>query len=456
MAVNIKKRSFQQINEHQTTFRPASQPASKKKRFDASSNDNDHNHNKVINADDDQKSPTHTLKQLTPWVGTEWTTEVRVIYKKPLKVVKNKSILIVIVADVDATLMQMTFWEADAMKYNSTLQKRQLYRIENAKIQKKMQYAYFNDYELICTKDTKFIKIETVTKGFILNQIWNFVESISEINTQERHSLIDVAGFITNVSEPEEISTRRGSNICKITFELVDQSAKIACTLWGEEAKAKFQQHQLIAIKSAQVNYYMNRTLDIRGYIEMKPKHDHIDDLKKWKEESNKFTEVIQKIQTITDPTVIESKYDWDKIETKHIATIIKQAQRFKETQVFPQKQHYKVQAAIKNIDGKMWFEKNNRKNWCLKLTLTQTGKWMKAIAFEKPSTALFYNLTADEAAKMQQQKPEQFIAKMEKLMDEEKEYIFCMYIKENNYFETSRLDHIIEKIENVEKVEKN
>ncbi len=54
-----------------------------------------------------------------------------------------------------------------------------------------------------------------------------------------------------------------------------------------------------------------------------------------------------------------------------------------------------------------MWFYKNGRYNWCLKLSLTNTatntsGHQFKATAFEKSASIIMFGLSADDAQKKQ------------------------------------------------------
>ncbi len=89
------------------------------------------------------------------------------------------------------------------------------------------------------------------------------------------------------------------------------------------------------------------------------------------------------------------------------IGQINHEEQLYMDTQILPSYQEIKVYASIKHIGGRMWFYKNGRYNWCLKLSLTNkntatntSSHWLKATSFEKAASIIMFGSSADDAQK--------------------------------------------------------
>ncbi len=95
-------------------------------------------------------------------------------------------------------------------------------------------------------------------------QPFDFV-AISDLEQCGENSMVDILGVCTAASAIGSINTKKGSQLDKRSIVLGDSTGKsVEVTLWGEEAQ-KNEEHklvnQIVAIKSARVSYYRNRTL---------------------------------------------------------------------------------------------------------------------------------------------------------------------------------------------------
>ena len=187
------------------------------------------------------------------------------------------------------------------------------------------------------------------------------------------------------------------------------------------------------------------------GYIQFKPHYELADDLKQWEHEQKKsIYNLLSKVNNISDPTVktVKSKFNFDDCEIKTIPWISYKAMSFKQTQQMPTERYFKVEAKIKNVDGKMFFVKENKAFWRLKVTLCDDDdKWFRATAFEIPAKILMKGLEAGEAKEMCEKQPKEFGKKIENLLDE-MWYLFGCHMKENTYFNPKRLEFVIDEVQ--------
>ena len=396
-----------------------------------------------------------TLKQLSPWMPPNWIIEAKITYKAPVSEIiirdgSSKSLMHILLTDSESTTMKMTFWEEDAIKYDSTLQKNDVISIEKAKIQnpKNPKYAFYGDIELVCQRDTS-IKIEKDTESIFMSQIWDFIESIKEIKSINGGDYIDICGVAINISDTQIVQTKRGPNIARRTLDLVDESAKIRVTLWKNDAQIEIKEKQVIAIKKAKVDSYLGRGLNVSGYLETKPQHTQTDELRDWiKQHDNKtFAQILDKIKSLTDN--INDPIDWTTVKFTTINQVKHKQQIYRQKQVLPEETRFEIKAFIKAIDNNLWFHKKDQLNWKLKMTLEdEQQKWLKITAWEKVALKLFNDMSASEAQKMQETKTEEFAKMMNDLITSKQQYTFSIQMKENAYFTPKRLDFTVLKIE--------
>ena len=424
-----------------------SEPPAKRQRME--NNDNHHNHNNNNNDDDIIIINQYQLADLKTWTLGSWETIIRIIHKSKLQKIKNKNWFYILITDCDSTLRRVTFWEEQALNWHRRLKVGQLYNFQKATIKSEQnaKYAFYGNCYFQCNVNTVFVKEEN-SEQIILNQIWEPIEQIKDIEGMNEDEMIDVFGFITDLEEIKTVNRRGKSAVDKQTFTLADKSAKISVTAWSQTIEAEIKKGQMIGIKKAKISKWNARSLDVCGHIELKPQHDLVDELKEWQQREEKSVYALLKdVRNISDPNIkgAKKKFNFESAPIKSIPWISYKALSFRQTQQLPAEKCFKVEAKVKNVDGTMFFEKENQTFWRLKLTLcNDDGKWFKATAFEMPAKVLMEGLEAEKGKQMCEEQPKEFSKIIDKLLNNQK-YMFGVHVKENTFFNPARLDFVID-----------
>ena len=397
---------------------------------------------------------SYLFKEINPWLPKNIKIVARVMHKTNVRTRncfgKQKDLFTVILIDSESDLMQMQFWADLALKYASMLREGELYSFENMQIRtiENEKYALYSKFELVCTPRTSIVKLES-TKKHILKESWDLIESVEDLEKSSEDDVIDIIGVVCNVGTVEEKHTKWGKTVTKLDFELADSTARVRCTAWGEQSQALLIDYTIIGLKKAKVSKYGGRSLNVNGFIKLNPSHSQVDDIKEWIEDSNqKVEDLVSNVRSLTDVTNVDLKHDFTNAQDFKIAQLLFMSEKFRETQNFPDTTVFKLTAKIKNIAQNMFYEKNGKHLWCLRLSLVdEDKKWIKAVAFEKPAKSLFQK-DGDAAKKMQTNQPIQFGNMIQAMIEKQQQYVFYMYCKENNYFSNARLDFIIERIQ--------
>ena len=208
----------------------------------------------------------------------------------------------------------------------------------------------------------------------------------------------------------------------------------------------------VVAIKRAKVTLFGGKSLTVSGYLEPNPQHTNVDALVNWKEEyKQSLNDVLNDLPTLTNSNAPTPTHDYKHIGFTEIGEVSKIIERFRATKQMPKDNIVKIKGKIVDVHGSMFFEKNNRINWALKLdicAIEDEDVWIKAVAFEKPSLVIMRGMTAQEASTMQMEKTDDFVALIEEIKTNGKVYAFCIYFKENEFNNVKKLDAVIEIIE--------
>ena len=411
----------------------------------------------VIKVEDEKKESEpkviiKPLKSIGSYTPPTFTIEGRITHIEPITklFIKNqpKSFFYAVITDVHATSMKINFWELQAIQHYANLKKEGLYQVSKIKVYepRNAKYAMYGPIELTCTQNTKFIAVnETSSKQFILPQHWRFVENISSIATKQVNSKIDVLGLICDLQEPREVtvgngSSRRVTNV--LSFNLFDETGKINCSCWREKANVKLKEHQIIAVKKARVINYGGCSLTVLGYIEEKPRHQKVDELITWKQTQNAaLKQLIEAAKNVTNSESMKTVRDYSKARTVQISDLIILKDTHYFTHTLPTETLFKVSAKIQKIQNNMFFQKQNKWHWRLRLDLSnEPDEKITAVAFEIPATKIMNNLSAKAAIKMQTEETDKFTEMVEKLHNADA-HLFSIYCKK-------RLGFVVEEVE--------
>ena len=147
--------------------------------------------------------------------------------------------------------------------------------------QSRPQYQTCGKVELTCYSDTVFTESQSNEEDeVILLQKWNFVRNIKHIQKKEVNSKFDVLGYVANLEEPRNVTTRRGSQTQLQKFELIDETGRVEVTLWGAQTVNNLADGDLIALKTVKVTEFKGKSLSLNGHIEANPQHTRVGEIK--------------------------------------------------------------------------------------------------------------------------------------------------------------------------------
>jgi replication factor A1 len=181
--------------------------------------------------------PVKTLNTFS----SDWAIKVRVTKKHPLKEWKNDKgsgeLFNIDLIDMENTQIQGTFFKAQAKKWFPELTENKIYIVSGGSI--KMANKRFttipNDYCISFDKDTKF---EPAEEDYTISKSGYNFKLISDLNTLQTKSSVDVIGIITDVSPLSQIKLKNGDEKDKRTITIMDNSnTAVDITFWGNSAR---------------------------------------------------------------------------------------------------------------------------------------------------------------------------------------------------------------------------
>ena len=206
------------------------------------------------------------LSHLTPF-SQNYTILVR-ITKKPmeLKTYSNQKgqgkILNFNVIDRDNSEMQITAFNEIADRVFSEIEENKVYEIRGGqvKINDKKFSSLKSEYRIILDMNAQVV--EANDNGAIKDIHFDFIP-IDQIGQLPVNSLIDVIGYVSEISEKSNIKTKNGEMIIR-RMKVADSSeTQIDVSLWREQAnRDDIKQGSIVALKSFKVSEYQGKNLN--------------------------------------------------------------------------------------------------------------------------------------------------------------------------------------------------
>jgi len=354
--------------------------------------------------------------------------------------------------DENETEIKVVFWSTEALRAFVNIKKRHSYYMTGLAPRKVRNRRYQTHGPIVLHSTVGLRWQEDDEDDDLLRQTWNFPQNILKIQNKREGSKLDVIGFAYNVHETRYINTRAGQKKLLLKFELVDETARIAVSVWGDEAKKQIREGQLLALKSVNVSSYSGRSLILNGYIDFDIQNTRADKLKAWQQTKNPMVKsLFAEIKNLSDGNSRE--YDWKSCARISIKNARQMIERFRRLNKKPTVQAFRLIGRIEETSEKFCYSKNERHEWCLKLDINdEEGNWLSIVAFQKVANKLLGKMTATEAVNMQQNETAKFCQLMDgiKYANSKKEHEFCIYWKINDWNEESKyLDFIAEDIMN-------
>ncbi|KAJ6808923.1 replication protein A 70 kDa DNA-binding subunit A-like [Iris pallida] len=126
-----------------------------------------------------------------------------------------------------------------------------------------------NEYEIVLDS-TSTIQQCLEEDNSIPRQQFNF-RPISEIESMENNSTVDIIGIVASISTASSIMTKRGTETCKRTLQLKDMSGRsVEVTLWGNFCGGEGQRLQdmcdsgvypVLGVKNGKVNDFSGKSV---------------------------------------------------------------------------------------------------------------------------------------------------------------------------------------------------
>ena len=368
---------------------------------------------------------------------------------------QEKSFFFAVIIDKAGTEMKITFWGEQAIGSFGKFKKGTRVWINGLMPKKaKFGYATHGEIELSSTKGLQ-IQIddedEDEDDDITILHKWNAPPTILKIKDKAINTIIDAVGFVHSIKDVRQITTRKGADAELLSFELVDKTARIKVSAWGQQAHTQLRDGQLIGIKGARVSDYNGRSLTVTGYIEKEPQGTICDALIDWKQTTNPTVEALFKqVSNLSDKAAVS--HDWDAAPIYSVAQIRQLQEKYRIRQTMPKISTVKVKARIDDVDNSLWYPKIDGLHWKLKLQLEdEQQSWIEAIGFDDVAKKFFNGLTADEAQKLQSEDEHKFVELIEgiKFKQSNKSHLFFIYAKENTWNSSRKyIDWIIEDVD--------
>jgi len=231
------------------------------------------------------RSEFFPLKGINPFMR-EFTIKARVTYKGGVRTWKNASsegkLFSINLIDSEGTEIVGTAFNDAVDTLFPIFEKGKVFVIKKARAKmSRRQYTHIPHQYCLDLGDAEVTLCED--DGAIDKFKFEF-KPIGDIASIESGQYVDVIGVCQKVTEISNFTSKKGNELTKRTFFLVDQSSSnIECTLWGEEAK-KFQaenEGKVVCLQAAKVSDFGGRTLTVNSHsVELDI--PEVKEIKKW------------------------------------------------------------------------------------------------------------------------------------------------------------------------------
>lgn len=171
-------------------------------------------------------------------------------------------ILSIDILDYEGTMIQATFFNQQAQKFNESLQEDKVYQFANGtiKLANKRYTSIKNDYCITFDQGCEIMEIKNDSK--IKAQGFSFVD-LNDINDITQQQSIDFIGIMMEVSPEVEISTKNGMRKKKELVCADHTNNQIKVTVWGDiDPSLELVMGNVIAVKNARVSDYGGKSIN--------------------------------------------------------------------------------------------------------------------------------------------------------------------------------------------------
>ena len=229
----------------------------------------------------------------------------------------------IIICDVDGFEMSCTAFNNTVDKLYNLLTEGKIYEIKGGfvKINDKKYSSVKSDYRI--TFDEKTIINEVPDNGSFRESQCSFVK-INEINDMSQGNIIDIIGYVIEVSELKTLNTKRGEMIIRNIIIGDDSGYKINITAWKPFCDIEIPINEIIAFKNLRINEYNGikklSSVDTTSILlNVKEYYNEVNAINKYLQEQNDFKELYLNNNTIDISGPVEISYLKDILDDNYL-----------------------------------------------------------------------------------------------------------------------------------------
>jgi len=231
------------------------------------------------------RSQFYPIKSINPFMR-EFTIKARVSAKSAVRFWKNArgegKLFNVDLIDEEGTEIQGTAFNDAVDALYPILETGKVFIIKKARAKmSKRQYTHIPHQYCLELADAEVTPCED--DGGIEKFKFDF-KPISSVESIDNGGYVDVIGICQKITEVNEFTSKKGNELKKRSFFLVDKSSSnISCTLWGDAAEKFLPDHEdkVICLKAAKVSEFAGRTLTVNSYL-IEPEIPEVKEMRNW------------------------------------------------------------------------------------------------------------------------------------------------------------------------------
>ncbi|CAH1425278.1 unnamed protein product [Lactuca virosa] len=237
------------------------------------------------------------ITALNPYQG-RWAIKARVTAKGDLRRYNNAKgdgkVFSFDLLDSDSGEIRVTCFNSVVDRFYDTIEVGKVYIISKGSLKPaKKNFNHLNNEWEIFLESSSTIDLCTDEDSSIPQQQFSF-KPISEIETLENNSIIDIIGIVTSVDPSVPILRKNGMETQRRILTLKDQSSfSVELTLWGDFCNREGQTLQelvnsgltpVLAVKSGKVNDFTGKTIGTLSSTQLfiDPESSEADNLRSW------------------------------------------------------------------------------------------------------------------------------------------------------------------------------